>query len=178
MVLFHPERNPLPIGHMGAEGAQWIGLSPFTATKHIFQNLGDGTYSHSGSLAIRAAVLANVNVTYKILLNDAVAMTGGQPVEGHLTARRVIEQVRAEGVGRVVLVTDQTENYSASDSMPPGTELRHRDELMQVQESLRKESGVTVIVYEQTCAAEKRRRRKINAYPDPDQRIFINALVC
>lgn len=178
MVLFHPERNPLPIGHMGAEGAQWIGLSPFTATKHIFQNLGDGTYSHSGSLAIRAAVLANVNVTYKILLNDAVAMTGGQPVEGHLTARRVIEQVRAEGVGRVVLVTDQPENYSASDSMPPGTELRHRDELMQVQVSLRKESGVTVIVYEQTCAAEKRRRRKINAYPDPDQRIFINALVC
>lgn len=178
MVLFHPERNPLPIGHMGAEGAQWIGLSPFTATKHIFQNLGDGTYSHSGSLAIRAAVLANVNVTYKILLNDAVAMTGGQPVEGHLTAKRVIEQVRAEGVGRVVLVTDQPENYAGSDSMPSGTELKHRDELMQVQESLRKEPGVTVIVYEQTCAAEKRRRRKINEYPDPDRRIFINSLVC
>jgi indolepyruvate ferredoxin oxidoreductase len=178
MVLFHPERNPLPIGHMGAEGAQWIGLAPFTETSHIFQNLGDGTYSHSGSLAIRAAVLAKVNVTYKILLNDAVAMTGGQPVEGHLTAKRVIEQVRAEGVGRVVLVTDQIENYAGADSVPAGTELKHRDELAQVQESLRKESGVTVIVYQQTCAAEKRRRRKINQYPDPDQRIFINSLVC
>lgn len=178
MVLFHPERNPLPIGHMGAEGAQWIGLSPFIETKHIFQNLGDGTYSHSGSLAIRAAMLAKVNVTYKILLNDAVAMTGGQPVEGHLTAKQVIQQVRAEGVGRVVLVTDQTENYATSDSMPSGTELRHRDELMQVQEWLRKEPGVTVIVYEQTCAAEKRRRRKINEYPDPDRRMFINSLVC
>ena len=178
MVLFHPDRNPLPVGHMGAEGAHWIGLSPFTETKHIFQNLGDGTYSHSGTLAIRAAVLANVNVTYKILLNDAVAMTGGQPVEGHLTAARVVQQVRAEGVGRVVVVTDQPENYRGSDSLPSGIELRHRDELMQVQEALRKEPGVTVIVYEQTCAAEKRRRRKINAYPDPDRRIFINSLVC
>jgi indolepyruvate ferredoxin oxidoreductase len=178
MVLFHPDRNSLPVGHMGAEGAHWIGLSPFTEVKHIFQNLGDGTYSHSGSLAIRAAVHANVNVTYKILLNDAVAMTGGQPVEGGLTAARVVKQVRAEGVGRIVVVTDQPENYAGSDSLPSGTELRHRDELMQVQEALRKEPGVTVIVYEQTCAAEKRRRRKINAYPDPDRRIFINSLVC
>jgi indolepyruvate ferredoxin oxidoreductase len=163
---------------MGAEGAHWIGLSPFTEVKHIFQNLGDGTYSHSGTLAIRAAVNANVNVTYKILLNDAVAMTGGQPVEGGLTAARVVQQVRAEGVGRVVVVTDQPENYSASYSLPSGTELRHRDELMRVQEALRTEPGVTVIVYEQTCAAEKRRRRKINAYPDPARRIFVNSLVC
>jgi indolepyruvate ferredoxin oxidoreductase len=178
MVLFHPDRNSLPVGHMGAEGAHWIGLSPFTETKHIFQNLGDGTYSHSGTLAIRAAVHANVNVTYKILLNDAVAMTGGQPVEGRLTAARVVQQVRAEGVGRIVVVTDQPENYTGSHSLPSGTELRHRDELMQVQEALRKEPGVTVIVYEQTCAAEKRRRRKIKAYPDPARRIFINSLVC
>jgi indolepyruvate ferredoxin oxidoreductase len=178
MVLFHPDRNSLPVGHMGAEGAHWIGLSPFTETKHIFQNLGDGTYSHSGTLAIRAAVLANVNVTYKILLNDAVAMTGGQPVEGHLTAGRIVQQVRAEGVGRVVVVTDQPERYADSNSLPPGTEVRHRDELMQLQEALRREPGVTVIVYEQTCAAEKRRRRKINAYPDPPRRIFINSLVC
>jgi indolepyruvate ferredoxin oxidoreductase len=178
MVLFHPDRHPLPVGHMGAEGAHWIGLSPFTETKHIFQNLGDGTYSHSGVLAIRAAVLAKVNVTYKVLLNDAVAMTGGQPVEGQLTAARVVQQVRAEGVGRIVVVTDQPENYTASQSLPSGTELKHRDELMQVQESLRRETGVTVIVYEQTCAAEKRRRRKINAYPDPARRIFINSLVC
>ena len=178
MVLFHPERNPIPMGHMGAEGAHWIGLSPFTSTPHIFQNLGDGTYSHSGSLAVRAAIQARVNITYKILLNDAVAMTGGQPVEGELTARRVVEQVRAEGVSRIVVVSDQPERFAKIDPLPPGTELRHRDELNAVQEALRKEPGVSVIVYDQTCAAEKRRRRKINTYPDPDQRIFINALVC
>ena len=178
MVLFHPERNPLPVGHMGAEGANWIGLAPFTDTRHIFQNLGDGTYSHSGSLAIRAAVLAGVNITFKILLNDAVAMTGGQPVEGHLTAARVVEQVRAEGVSRVVVVSDQPEHFGKANPLPPDIELRHRDELAAVQEALRVQPGVTVIVYEQTCAAEKRRRRKLKAYPDPPQRIFINSLVC
>lgn len=178
MVLFHPERNPIPMGHMGAEGAHWIGLSPFTSTPHIFQNLGDGTYSHSGFLAIRAAIQAGVNITYKILLNDAVAMTGGQPVEGELTAARVAEQVRAEGVSRIVVVSDQPERFARADALPAGAELRHRDELNAVQEALRKEPGVSVLVYDQTCAAEKRRRRKINAYPDPNQRIFINALVC
>jgi indolepyruvate ferredoxin oxidoreductase len=178
MVLFHPERNPLPVGHMGAEGANWIGLAPFTETRHIFQNLGDGTYTHSGSLAIRAAVFAGVNITFKILLNDAVAMTGGQPVEGHLTAARVVEQVRAEGVSRVVVVSDQPEHFGKANPLPADTELRHRDELAAVQEALRLQSGVTVIVYEQTCAAEKRRRRKLEAYPDPPRRIFINSLVC
>jgi indolepyruvate ferredoxin oxidoreductase len=177
MVLFQPERPSLPVGHMGAEGAQWIGLAPFTATRHIFQNLGDGTYSHSGSLAIRAAVQAGVNITYKILLNDAVAMTGGQPVEGHLNAARVVAQVSAEGVRRVVVVSEHPEQYR-HQPLPTGTELRHRDELARVQEDLRKESGVTVIIYEQTCAAEKRRRRKNETYPDPDQRAFINPLVC
>jgi indolepyruvate ferredoxin oxidoreductase len=178
MVLSHPERNPLPVGHMGAEGAAWIGLAPFTATDHIFQNLGDGTYSHSGSLAIRAAVLAGVNLTYKILLNDAVAMTGGQPVEGALTAGRVVQQVRAEGVSRIVVLCDQPERLAQQGALPAGTELRHRDELAQVQEALRRERGVSVIVYDQTCAAEKRRRRKLNTYPDPDRRIYINPLVC
>ena len=177
MVLFQPERKSLPVGHMGAEGAQWIGLAPFTHTGHIFQNLGDGTYSHSGSLAIRAAVQAGVNITYKILLNDAVAMTGGQLVEGHLSAARIVEQVRAEGVRRVVVVSEQPEQ-NRHPPLPAGTEERHRDELAIVQEELRRESGVTVLVYEQTCAAEKRRRRKNKTYPDPDQRAFINPLVC
>ena len=177
MVLFQPERPSLPVVHMGAEGAQWIGLAPFTDTKHIFQNLGDGTYSHSGSLAIRAAVQAGVNITYKILLNDAVAMTGGQPVEGHLNAARVVAQVRAEGARRVVVVSEHPEQHR-HQPLPTGTELHHRDELGRVQEDLRKESGVTVIIYEQTCAAEKRRRRKTATYPDPDQRAFINPLVC
>ena len=178
MVLFQPGRNSLPVGHMGAEGANWIGLAPFTRTRHIFQNLGDGTYSHSGSLAIRAAVLAGVNVTFKILLNDAVAMTGGQPVEGNLTAARVAKQVRAEGVARVVVVSDRPERFGTAHPLPSGTEVRHRDELASVQEALREVPGVTVIVYEQTCAAEKRRRRKTGAYPDPDERMFINSFVC
>jgi indolepyruvate ferredoxin oxidoreductase len=153
-------------------------LSPFTETPHIFQNLGDGTYSHSGSLAIRAAIQARVNITYKILLNDAVAMTGGQSVEGELTASRVVQQVRAEGVSRIVVVSDQPERFAKTDPLPAGTDRRHRDELGAVQEALRREVGVSVIVYDQTCAAEKRRRRKINTYPDPDRRVFINALVC
>lgn len=178
MVVFHSERHPLPLGHMGAEGAQWIGLAPFVDTPHIFQNLGDGTYGHSGSLAIRAAVQAGVNITYKILLNDAVAMTGGQPVEGRLTASRIVEQVRAEGVSRVVVVSDEPEHFGYANPLPPHTELRHRDELAAVQEALRQERGVTVLVYEQVCAAEKRRRRKVHQYPDPDRRMFINALVC
>ncbi len=177
MVLFQPERPSLPVVHMGAEGAQWIGLAPFTETQHIFQNLGDGTYSHSGSLAIRAAVLARVNITYKILLNDAVAMTGGQPVEGQLDAARIAAQVRAEGARRIVVVSEDPEQHRR-EPLPSGTELRHRDELGRVQEELRQEPGVTVIIYEQVCAAEKRRRRKNHTYPDPNQRAFINPLVC
>jgi len=177
MVLFQPERPSLPVVHMGAEGAQWIGLAPFTETQHIFQNLGDGTYSHSGSLAIRAAVQARVNITYKILLNDAVAMTGGQPVEGQLDAARIAAQVRAEGARRIVVVSEDPEQHRR-EPLPSGTELRHRDELGRVQEELRKEPGVTVIIYEQVCAAEKRRRRKNHTYPDPNRRAFINSLVC
>jgi indolepyruvate ferredoxin oxidoreductase len=178
MVLFHPERNPLPLGHMGAEGAAWIGLSPFTSVEHIFQNLGDGTYSHSGSLAIRAAVQAGVNITYKLLFNDAVAMTGGQPVEGGLSVARVVAQARAEGVRRVVVVAEQPDRFTGSEALPAGTELRHRDELNQVQEALRAEPGVTMLVYDQVCAAEKRRRRKAGSLPPAAQRVFINPEVC
>ncbi|HET8611802.1 MAG TPA: indolepyruvate ferredoxin oxidoreductase family protein [Sphingomonas sp.] len=177
MVVFHPERNPLPMGQMGAEGANWIGLSRFTETPHIFQNLGDGTYSHSGSLAIRAAVHAGVNITYKILFNDAVAMTGGQPVEGGLTVGGVVRQVAAEGVRRIVVLSEDPGRF-ADEPLPPGTDLRHRDELETVQRLLRDEPGVTVLIYDQVCAAEKRRRRKVGAFPDPDRRVFINALVC
>jgi indolepyruvate ferredoxin oxidoreductase len=178
MAIFHPERNPVPMMQMGAEGTNWIGLAPFTSTPHIFQNLGDGTYSHSGSLAIRAAVQAGVNITYKILYNDAVAMTGGQPVEGQLTVSRIVSQVRAEGVSRVVVLSEQPERFTALEALPDGTELRHRDDLNEVQEALRQQRGVTVLIYDQTCAAEKRRRRKTKRYPDPDRRLFINELVC
>ena len=176
MSLFHAERSPLPMGHMGAEGAQWIGMAPFSETAHIFQNMGDGTYSHSGSLAIRAALAAGTSITFKILLNDAVAMTGGQPVEGTLDAARVAAQLQAEGVRRIVVLAE--EPRFLSDRLPPGVELRHRDDLAAVQERLKAAPGVSALIFDQTCAAEKRRRRKLKAYPDPDRRLFINSLVC
>lgn len=177
LAVFHQERNPLPMGHMGGEGAQWIGLAQFTSVPHIFQNLGDGTYNHSGSLAIRAAVQAGVNITFKILFNDAVAMTGGQPVEGAITVRRIVQQVRAEGVARVVVVAENPARF-ARDRLPRGTDLRHRDRLAEVQNELRHQSGVSVLIYDQVCAAEKRRRRRLGSFPDPDRRIFINEAVC
>jgi indolepyruvate ferredoxin oxidoreductase len=177
MAVFHPERNPLPMAQMGAEGATWIGLSRFTDTRHIFQNLGDGTYNHSGSLAIRAAVQARANITFKILFNDAVAMTGGQPVEGQLTVGNIVRQVAAEGVARVVVLSEDPARF-ANEPLPPGTDLRHRDELAAVQTMLRDLPGVSVLIYDQVCAAEKRRRRKVGQFPDPDRRVFINSLVC
>jgi len=178
MVRFHSDRYPLPLGHMGAEGANWIGVAPFTTTRHIFQNLGDGTYSHSGSLAIRAAVVARVNITFKILYNDAVAMTGGQPVEGALSVSRIVQQVRAEGFARVAVVSEDPERFAQADPLPLQTEVYPRDELGRIQEALRLEPGVSVLIFDQVCAAEKRRRRKINAFPDPDRRVFINSEVC
>jgi indolepyruvate ferredoxin oxidoreductase len=178
MVRFHSDRYPLPMGHMGAEGANWIGVAPFTTTSHIFQNLGDGTYSHSGSLAIRAAVIAGVNITYKILYNDAVAMTGGQPVEGGLSVSRIVQQVRAEGVSRVVVLSEDPARFASTDPLPPNTELYARDALGRIQQELRSHPGVSVIVFDQVCAAEKRRRRKIKTFPDPVRRVFINAEVC
>jgi indolepyruvate ferredoxin oxidoreductase len=168
-------RDTLKPVQMGAEGSNWIGLSHFTTTKHVFQNLGDGTYSHSGLLAIRAAVLSKVNITYKILANDAVAMTGGQPIEGALTTEMIVRQVLAEDVERCVVVTDDLDRTAINIS---GVDVVARGELDRVQRELSQIEGTTVLVYEQVCAAEKRRRRKRKLMPDPATRVFINEDVC
>ncbi|WP_417517076.1 indolepyruvate ferredoxin oxidoreductase family protein [Minwuia sp.] len=162
---------------MGGEGTPWIGQAPFTEDKHIFANLGDGTYFHSGLLAIRASVSAKVNITYKILFNDAVAMTGGQRHDGTLTPMQIAEQVAAEGVTRLVVVTDEPDKYPAG-AFPAGTDVYHRSELDEVQKMLREVEGCSAMIYDQTCAAEKRRRRKRGTYPDPAKRAFINTDVC
>jgi len=164
--------------HMGGEGANWIGEAPFSKRAHVFQNLGDGTYNHSGILAIRAAVAAGVNTTYKILFNDAVAMTGGQRHEGDLHVDDIARQVAAEKVGRIELVTDEPEKYPKGINWPAGLKIHHRDDLDAVQRDLAATPGVTVLIYDQTCAAEKRRRRKRGEFPDPDKRVIINELVC
>ncbi len=164
--------------HMGAEGVPWIGQAPFTDEKHIFANLGDGTYYHSGLLAIRAAVAAKVSMTYKILYNDAVAMTGGQRHDGPLDPAIISRQIANEGVQPIVVVTDEPEKYPAGTNWAPGVTIRHRDELDAVQRELRELPGVSAIIYDQTCASEKRRRRKRNEYPDPAVRAFINEMVC
>ncbi len=171
-------RNTEVFTQMGGEGVPWIGQSPFTSEEHVFANLGDGTYFHSGLLAVRAAVAAKVNMTYKILFNDAVAMTGGQPVDGPLTVPMIARQVAAEGVGKVVVVTDDPGKYKDVTDLPAGVEVLHRDELDHVQIGLRSFPGVSVLVYDQTCATEKRRRRKRGAYPDPARRVIINDRVC
>ncbi len=176
MAIWMP-RATSTYSHMGGEGAAWIGQAPFTEDKHVFQNLGDGTYSHSGLLAIRAAAVAGVNITYKILYNDAVAMTGGQPVEGHLSVAQIARQVAAEGARRIVVVSDEPHKYP-SGTFAAEVVVRHRDELDRVQRELREVPGLTVLIYDQTCAAEKRRRRKRGAFPDPAKRIFINDAVC
>ena len=163
---------------MGGEGAQWIGIAPFVGTSHVFQNLGDGTYSHSGSLAVRAAVIAGVNITFKILFNDAVAMTGGQPVEGALTVERIARQVFAEGADAVAVVSDNPDRFRHDELLPPGVTLDHRDALEDVQKRLRATRGTTILIYDQVCAAEKRRRRKRNSLPKPSAAVFINPLVC
>jgi indolepyruvate ferredoxin oxidoreductase len=173
------DRDTVGFTAMGGEGANWVGEAPFSKRKHIFQNLGDGTYNHSGVLALRFALAAKTNVTYKILFNDAVAMTGGQRHEGGLTVDMIANQVRAEGVERIAVVTDEPEKYGdAGISFPPGVTVHHRSELDAVQRDLREIDGVTVVIYDQTCAAEKRRRRKRGQFPDPDKRVIINELVC
>jgi indolepyruvate ferredoxin oxidoreductase len=178
MAIWMPARRTTTWTHMGGEGANWIGQAPFTREKHVFQNLGDGTYTHSGLLAIRAAAVAGVNITYKILFNDAVAMTGGQPAEGHMTVPQISQQVAAEGAKRVVVVSDEPEKYPMGAGFAPGVEIRHRDDLDAIQRELRDTAGLTVLIYDQTCAAEKRRRRKRGQFPDPPKRVFINDLVC
>ena len=172
------DRSTARYTHMGGEGASWIGEARFSKRGHVFQNIGDGTYFHSGLLSIRAAIAAGVNVTFKILYNDAVAMTGGQPMDGPLTVPVVTRQMQAEGARRIVVVTDEPEKYGARSGLAPGTAVHHRRELDAVQRSLRDIAGVTVLVYDQTCAAEKRRRRKRGKYPDPPRRAFINPAVC
>lgn len=168
----------LPNTQMGGEGAHWYSLAHFTDTPHMFQNMGDGTYYHSGLLAVRGAVAAKVSMTFKILYNDAVAMTGGQPVDGPLSVGDITRQVLAEGVERAVVVTDRPDLYGSSSGLGEGVTVHHRDDYDAVQRELAQVKGVTVIVYEQTCAAEKRRRRKRGKFPDPPKRMFINEAVC
>ena len=207
-------RSTATFSHMGGEGAAWLGQAPFTEEQHVFVNLGDGTYFHSGSLAIRAAVAAFNNpppiprpagggdgssplrgsgalagaalgrpgggagVTYKILYNDAVAMTGGQPVDGQLSVPKIAHQLTAEGVHQIVVVTDGSERHYGIADLPHGVTLRHRDDLDLIQRELRQHPGVSALIYDQTCAAEKRRRRKRGTFPDPQRRVFINQAVC
>ena len=172
------DRDVVGFTQMGGEGAQWVGQAAFSDRPHIFQNLGDGTYAHSGSLAIRFALSAGTNITYKILYNDAVAMTGGQHVESGATVDMIARQVADEGVKRIAIVTDEPEKYPGGTRWPAGTTIHHRRELDDVQRELRDITGVTVLIYDQTCAAEKRRRRKRGTFPDPDKRVFINQQVC
>ncbi len=178
MAQYVPDRKTQGATHMGGEGANWIGEAPFSTRDHVFQNLGDGTYNHSGVLALRAAIAAGVNITYKILYNDAVAMTGGQTHEGGLTVPMIAQQVVAEGVKRLVVVSDEPEKYGSNSGLPAYTTVHHRSELNAVQKELMEIKGVTALIYDQTCAAEKRRRRKRGTFPNPNRRVFINDLVC
>ncbi|MBL8907932.1 MAG: indolepyruvate ferredoxin oxidoreductase family protein [Rhizobiales bacterium] len=177
MVQFIPERNTEGSTQMGGEGANWIGEAPFSKRKHVFQNLGDGTYNHSGILAIRAAIASGVNITYKILYNDAVAMTGGQHHDGPLNVPMIANQMRAEGVERIAIVSDEPHRHAGAQ-FPPRVTFHHRDDLQALQKEFMEVPGTSVIIYDQTCAAEKRRRRKRGAYPDPNKRVFINEAVC
>ncbi len=178
MALWLDDGSTATFSQMGGEGVAWVGQAPFTETGHVFANLGDGTYTHSGILAIRQAVSAGVSMTYKILYNDAVAMTGGQPLEQGLTVPAITRQLAAEGVKKIVVVSDEPEKYDGRADLATGTTVHHRRELNAVQETLRDIKGVTILVYDQTCAAEKRRRRRKGEYPDPLKRVFINDRVC
>ena len=172
------DRSTDTFSQMGGEGIAWIGQAPFTEETHVFANLGDGTYFHSGYMAIRAAIASGVNITYKILYNDAVAMTGGQPLDGQLTVPQISRQVAAEGATRIVVVTDEPEKYDDVTDLAPGTKIYHRREMEAVQREFRQTPGCTILIYDQTCASEKRRRRKRGTFPDPAKRAFINAAVC
>ena len=172
------DRSTETFTQMGGEGCSWIGQAPFTQTQHVFQNLGDGTYFHSGILAIRATIASGVNITYKILYNDAVAMTGGQPIDGHLSVEEIIHQIRSEGVKRIAVVTDDPQKYPANFPRFEGLSVDHRDRMPAIQQQLRELTGTTAIIYDQTCAAEKRRRLKRQPVKTLPTRIFINQLVC
>ncbi len=175
------DRSTVTFSQMGGEGVSWVGQAAFTTDKHVFANLGDGTYYHSGLLAVRQSIAAKVNVTYKILFNDAVAMTGGQPVDGTLKVPEMTRELDAEGAVKIVVVTDEPEKYEESGiaaRLAKGVMVHHRDELDAVQKQLREIEGCTVIIYDQTCATEKRRRRKRGTLVDPAKRVIINELVC
>ncbi|WP_058196246.1 indolepyruvate ferredoxin oxidoreductase family protein [Xanthomonas translucens] len=173
------DRSTDTFTHMGGEGVTWAGQAPFTDTPHVFQNLGDGTYFHSGSLAIRQSIAAGVNITYKILYNDAVAMTGGQPVDGSLSVPDIARQMRAEGVHSIVLVSDDIGKWTRRRELFPNeVEFHDRSELDTVQRRLREVKGTSILIYDQTCATEKRRRRKRGKLPDPAKRVLVNSLVC
>jgi indolepyruvate ferredoxin oxidoreductase len=172
------DRNTSFYSHMGGEGAVWIGQAPFTEETHVFANMGDGTYYHSGLMAVRAAVASGVNITYKILFNDAVAMTGGQPVDGPLTVPRISRQLESEGVVRIAVVSDEPEKHAEVTDFAPGVTVHHRRDLPDVEREFRTIVGTSAIIYDQTCASEKRRRRKRGTFPDPPRRVFINAEVC
>ncbi|UWQ30485.1 indolepyruvate ferredoxin oxidoreductase family protein [Leisingera sp. M523] len=171
------DRETTGFTHMGGEGVNWVGEAPFSNRKHVFQNLGDGTYNHSGVQAIRAALAEGTNITYKILYNDAVAMTGGQAAEGGLTAQQIAHELTAMGVKTMAVVYDEKEDVDAS-LFPAGMRMHERAEMMKIQREFEEVEGVSAIIYIQTCAAEKRRRRKKGQFPDPDQRVFINTDVC
>ena len=177
MAAYMPDRPTGRPTQMGGEGTNWIGMAPFVQRQHIFQNIGDGTYFHSGLLAIRAAVAAGVNITYKILFNDAVAMTGGQPIDGQQSVGGIARQLLAEGVSPVLVVTDDVSRYTAG-SLPAGVDVHDRSELIAIELRVREQPGASAIIYEQTCAAEKRRRRKKGTFPDPAKRYLINPDVC
>ena len=172
------DTNTKTLTQMGGEGASWIGQAPFTDTKHVFQNIGDGTFAHSGLLAIRAAVAAGVNITYRLLYNDAVAMTGGQAVEGALSVPRIARILEAEGVKRIIVTAEEPDRYPTSDPFPPGVTVTGRDSFDCAQRELREMAGVTVLIFDQTCAAEKRRRRASGEMAPPKAYAFINEAIC
>ncbi|KAF1025138.1 MAG: hypothetical protein GAK40_01448 [Burkholderia plantarii] len=173
------DRSTSTFSQMGGEGVPWIGQAPFTEEKHVFANLGDGTYFHSGLLAVRAAIASKANITYKILYNDAVAMTGGQPIDGTLSVPQITHQLAAEGAARIVVVTDEPRKYDGQATLlAPGVTIHHRDQLDAIQRELREIAGTTILIYDQTCATEKRRRRKRGTLPDPARRVVINEAVC
>ncbi|PPR79623.1 MAG: hypothetical protein CFH01_00288 [Alphaproteobacteria bacterium MarineAlpha2_Bin1] len=172
------DRKTATFTHMGGEGSSWIGISPFVKEKHIFQNIGDGTYFHSGILSIRAAIASGVNITFKILFNDAVALTGGQAVDGKLTTIDLAWQLFSEGVSSIAIVSVSRDKYIPSMKLPENVSIYSRDELEEVQKKFRDEIGVTAIIYDQVCAAELRRKRKRNIVPKPKEEIFINKEVC
>ncbi len=175
------DRSTVTFSQMGGEGVSWMGQAPFTTDKHVFANLGDGTYYHSGLLAVRQSIAAGVNITYKILFNDAVAMTGGQPVDGTLRVPEMTRELDAEGAKRIVVVTDEPEKYEEADiaaRLAKGVTVHHRDDLDAIQKQLREVEGCSILIYDQTCATEKRRRRKRGTLVDPAKRVVINELVC